>query len=478
MKRKSLLAGILSLVLASSLLLSGCGGGTAAQAPAEETGAAVTSQETEAVEEEAPEAEAAEETAPEAEAAATETEAVEVTEQGQDNPLNFAMGQGFMLNTDIESPEIITAEEEEEIMEASRAFSNGQENPGSLLINKAEHYYYYEQLNPDEVALYDIMQTITEYPTSDRLALMLTTTIDPESEAWMNYFYKVYYALMYDHPEYFWLYNYIETAFGYMTTGEQNEDGTYNVLIGMTGPYTNYEEQMTKFNTAVDEFLADIDTSGTEEETVRQIHDKLIGMLTYDMECLSSQDREISYYNFAHTAYGALVENSQGQPNTCVCDGYSAAFCYLCQQVGIEASTVVGVGGNFNPDGTKGQGGGHAWNVVKTDGTWHEVDSTWDDNMSDLGFYEEIKEQDPVIYGYLEEAMTDEAFYEKAAHVYFLISTPLIEDYSFGDSLFYTCADGTVLPLANGMRTFHERASQENGFGLVAATMELLPVGE
>ena len=436
MKRKSLLAGILSLVLASSLLLSGCGGGTAAQAPAEETEAAVTSQETEAVEEEAPEAEAAEETAPEAEAAATETEAVEVTEQGQDNPLNFAMGQGFMLNTDIESPEIITAEEEEEIMEASRAFSNGQENPGSLLINKAEHYYYYEQLNPDEVALYDIMQTITEYPTSDRLALMLTTTIDPESEAWMNYFYKVYYALMYDHPEYFWLYNYIETAFGY------------------------------------------IDTSGTEEETVRQIHDKLIGMLTYDMECLSSQDREISYYNFAHTAYGALVENSQGQPNTCVCDGYSAAFCYLCQQVGIEASTVVGVGGNFNPDGTKGQGGGHAWNVVKTDGTWHEVDSTWDDNMSDLGFYEEIKEQDPVIYGYLEEAMTDEAFYEKAAHVYFLISTPLIEDYSFGDSLFYTCADGTVLPLANGMRTFHERASQENGFGLVAATMELLPVGE
>ena len=322
------------------------------------------------------------------------------------------------------------------------------------------------------------MQTITEYPTSDQLALMLTTTIDPESEAWMNYFYKVYYALMYDHPEYFWLYNYIETAFGYMTTGEQNEDGTYNVLIGMTGPYTNYEEQMTKFNTAVDEFLADIDTSGTEEETVRQIHDKLIGMLTYDMECLSSQDREISYYNFAHTAYGALVENSQGQPNTCVCDGYSAAFCYLCQQVGIEASTVVGVGGNFNPDGTKGQGGGHAWNVVKTDGTWHEVDSTWDDNMSDLGFYEEIKEQDPVIYGYLEEAMTDEVFYEKAAHVYFLISTPLIEDYSFGDSLFYTCADGTVLPLANGMRTFHERASQENGFGLVAATMDLLPVGE
>ena len=117
MKRKSLLAGILSLVLASSLLLSGCGGGTAAQAPAEETEAAVTSQETEAVEEEAPEAEAAEETAPEAEAAATETEAVEVTEQGQDNPLNFAMGQGFMLNTDIESPEIITAEEDFDAVE-------------------------------------------------------------------------------------------------------------------------------------------------------------------------------------------------------------------------------------------------------------------------------------------------------------------------------------------------------------------------
>ena len=471
MKKRSLLAGILSLVMASSLLLGGCGGGTAQPAPAEEPAEAVTTQETEAQAEEAPEAEA--------EADAAEAATVEVTEaEGQDTPVNFNIGQGFVLNTDIEGPEIITTEEEEERMEASRAFSNGQENPGSLLINKAEHYYYYEQLNPDEVALYDIMQTITEYPTSDQLALMLTTTIDPESEEWMTYFYKVYYALMYDHPEYFWLYNYIETAFGYATTGQQNDDGTYNVLIGMTGPYTNYEEQMTKFNDAVDAFLADIDTSGTEEETVRQIHDKLIGMLTYDMECLSSQDKEVNFYNFAHTAYGALVENSQGQANTCVCDGYSAAMVYLCQQVGIEASTVVGVGGNFNPDGTKGQGGGHAWNIVKTDGKWHEMDSTWDDNLSDLVYYEEIKEQNPDIYAYLEEALTNEEYHDIAAHVYFLVSTPYMEDHDFGESLFYTCSDGTVLPLGKGMRSFHERASQENGYGLISPTMQLLPIGE
>ena len=46
---------------------------------------------------------------------------------------------------DLDSSGMSLSGKAEEVLEASRAFSSGQENPGSLLINKAEHYYYYEQ---------------------------------------------------------------------------------------------------------------------------------------------------------------------------------------------------------------------------------------------------------------------------------------------------------------------------------------------
>lgn len=55
-----------------------------------------------------------------------------------------------------------------------------------------------------------------------------------------------------------------------------------------------------------------------------------------------------------------------------VCEGYSKAFTYLCQSVGIECFCVTGTG----------NGGAHMWNMVKIDGTWYHADVTWDDPIS------------------------------------------------------------------------------------------------
>ena len=78
--------------------------------------------------------------------------------------------------------------------------------------------------------------------------------------------------------------------------------------------------------------------------------------------------------DYAHTAYGPLVENGRGEDSTSVCDGYSLAYLYLLQQAGLTAAVIVGEAGS-----DKETMGGHAWNVVQIDGVWHEVDSTWDD---------------------------------------------------------------------------------------------------
>lgn len=55
-----------------------------------------------------------------------------------------------------------------------------------------------------------------------------------------------------------------------------------------------------------------------------------------------------------------------------VCEGYSKAFSYLCQSVGIECICISGIG----------NGGGHMWNMVKIDGKWYHADVTWDDPIS------------------------------------------------------------------------------------------------
>ncbi len=55
-----------------------------------------------------------------------------------------------------------------------------------------------------------------------------------------------------------------------------------------------------------------------------------------------------------------------------VCEGYSRAFQYLCQSVGIECVCVSGTAG----------GSGHMWNMVKVNGKWYQMDVTWDDPIS------------------------------------------------------------------------------------------------
>ena len=70
------------------------------------------------------------------------------------------------------------------------------------------------------------------------------------------------------------------------------------------------------------------------------------------------------YEPITHTAYGALK-------NGCaVCEGYACAAKLLFSSYGIESDIEVGVCMN---------GSGHAWNLVKLNGQWYQLDITWND---------------------------------------------------------------------------------------------------
>lgn len=64
--------------------------------------------------------------------------------------------------------------------------------------------------------------------------------------------------------------------------------------------------------------------------------------------------------------YGALFE---GKAN---CLGYAKAYAALCHEAGIISIPVYGTVPT----------GGHAWNMVKLDGKWYHVDTTWMDKGS------------------------------------------------------------------------------------------------
>lgn len=89
-------------------------------------------------------------------------------------------------------------------------------------------------------------------------------------------------------------------------------------------------------------------------QIILSIHDYLVANCVYD-----------ETYTY-RTFYDVLTRG------TAVCSGYAEALMYLLQEVGIECRYVHSEKMN------------HAWNIVKLDGNWYHIDTTWDDPTSDV----------------------------------------------------------------------------------------------
>ena len=97
--------------------------------------------------------------------------------------------------------------------------------------------------------------------------------------------------------------------------------------------------------------------SMSDLEKVKAVNDYIVSQTVYTKETHSSP----------HSAYTVLAERGG------VCQGYALLAHLMIQKLGIETKYIVGYVGEI----------GHAWNLVKLEGQWYHLDTTWNDPVPD-----------------------------------------------------------------------------------------------
>lgn len=334
--------------------------------------------------------------------------------------------------------------------------------PEAYPQNNARFYYWREQLTGDTAELYDGICLLASDPYDTGRKVEFYTQIDPGTEEFKQQLLIATIAVQYDHPEFFFLDPHAaepdrkpaELQYLYW---EKDSNG-YRLEMQLENVHPQLPELIATFNAQAQAYLDMIDFSQPEAQVARQIHDLLIWNVSYDYDVYENEKDD-----YARTAYGALGSNTSGEAFRAVCSGYALAYHYLLQQAGIMSIVVDGNTVEENGDSDR-----HAWNMVQVDGQWKEVDPTWDDADN----HKEEAIAGP--YGYIvEEAFNDPAYYEKATHAYYMISTAQMEDYTAGEDMRFQYGNGWYMAMANWSSHRKTRQSEEYASGWL---MERAPV--
>ncbi|MDO4976410.1 MAG: hypothetical protein Q4E53_04020 [Eubacteriales bacterium] len=195
-------------------------------------------------------------------------------------------------------------------------------------------------------------------------------------------------ALLYDHPEMFWLIN------GFDCYG--------NACSTTISPLLSVDEDQIPvlrriFNRKVAKILSEMDPAWDDYQKVLYFHDYIVNHCVYDLdaehEIEEARDEGFLVSDrvfISANAFGCLVNQ------LAVCEGYSEAMQVLCNAAGIKCIMVAGNGGT------------HEWNIVYLDGVPYQIDLTWDDPVQ--ATQEETNSHQELLHDYC--FLTDEEMYE------------------------------------------------------------------
>ena len=152
----------------------------------------------------------------------------------------------------------------------------------------------------------------------------------------------------------------------------------FSVLLDITGSYIldrysddfqtvtgldytvsdSFDENLKKYTDVTDaakSVLASLEHGGTDEGKAFAIAMWMADNVSY---AYNYEERGL---DFPGDAYGALIYKQA------ICSGYSNAYDLLCKMSGLETICVTG-DTYWEP---------HAWNMIKINGNWYHVDTTW-----------------------------------------------------------------------------------------------------
>lgn len=177
---------------------------------------------------------------------------------------------------------------------------------------------------------------------------------------------KVYLTFYYDNPEYYWL-----DAISYYYNKDTGK--VLSLVLNVKAEYAkaNVRNSLTKeIEKNIENYLNLVSPMSTDYEKELIIHDALV----YFQDYAYNSKGEPEDSAFAHNIVGVFDDDENTKP---VCEGYAKAFLLLMSASGIDCGFVAGLA----------NGGGHAWNQVKLDNEWYNVDVTWDDPGGDYTYY-------------------------------------------------------------------------------------------
>ncbi len=159
---------------------------------------------------------------------------------------------------------------------------------------------------------------------------------------------QIFQCVLIDHPELFYVEGYTYTKY---------ERGGSLLAIDFSGTYSMDSQSALTRKEAIEAgaavYLSGIAAESSEYEKVKYVYETLIRNTDYDLNSVDNQN-----------IYSVFVNHLS------VCQGYAKAAQYLLNRLGVECTLVMG---------TVDTGEGHAWNLVKVDGSYYYVDATWGD---------------------------------------------------------------------------------------------------
>jgi hypothetical protein len=267
-------------------------------------------------------------------------------EQDTDDTARGAAGYIIPSESDVSVPEAVSGKtgyepitvQDEELPDAEGGeytSTLGYGETGDGLTFDAALYPYYQMLDDKGKHLY--RQVYAN-------AVALNKDFVPIESVPVSEMKDVLESVYNDHPELFWL----NTAF--VCKYDKNK-----ICAELGLDFNELAENLSDANIALgnrmSEILSQVQYLGSSYEKEKALHDILIDEISYNESADLNQ-----------SVYSALVNGET------VCAGYARAMQYLLQRLGIPCYYCTGYAGQ-----------NHAWNIVRLDDGYYNVDVTWDD---------------------------------------------------------------------------------------------------